>query len=132
MTLTRLQILEKRIQSAEERVKSLEANLNSPETRIQSPQDRIKTDLLNKHIYSYRLVKVDENYYDESLDYRANLLKCNTSQLCKSIVFENTACEHSNIDDPTYSRYYCIIVQYEGKIYTTQFLMHFYLILIYS
>ena len=116
MTLTRVQILEKRIQAVDERVKSLEANLSSPEKSIQSPQDRIKTDLLNKNIYSYRLVKVAENYYNESLEYRANLLKCRTSQLCKSIVFENTACEHTNIDDPTYSRFYCIIVQYEGKL----------------
>ena len=40
---------------------------------------------------------------------------CGVEQLCKSIVFENTVASHDNCDDPTNSRYYCVIVQYTGR-----------------
>ena len=36
-------------------------------------------------------------------------------QMCKSMVMENTVCEHTDCSDPTNSRYYVVVVQYVAK-----------------
>ena len=76
--------------------------------------NRVKRQLLNDRMYGVRMERVPANYYDLSLIERANILRCNTSQLCKSIIFENTSCSHFNVKDPKNSRYYCVVLQYEG------------------
>jgi hypothetical protein len=37
------------------------------------------------------------------------------SQLCKTIIFENTAATHEDTSDRTNSRYYCVVVQYAAR-----------------
>lgn len=100
----------KRIDQAELRVLSM---TNSFED---DPVERVKNDLWRKKVYSSIFVKVSADYYENSLETRAKILNCHVSQLCKSIIFENTAwCKEKDIDDPTNSRYYLVLVQYEGK-----------------
>ena len=43
------------------------------------------------------------------------LLGSSTSQLCKTIVFENLACTRDDCAEATNSRFYCVIVQYEAR-----------------
>jgi hypothetical protein len=76
---------------------------------------RVKQDLMKLSVYSARFVTVPADYYDRSMEERSKLLSCNVSQMCKSIIFENTACNHGDCSDPTNSRYYCVIVQYAGN-----------------
>jgi hypothetical protein len=100
----------KRIDQAEFRVHSLLDSFKD------DPVDRVKNDLSRKKVYSSTFVTVAVDYYENSLKARARILNCLVPQLCKSIIFENTAwCKESDIDDPTNSRYYLVVVQYEGK-----------------
>ncbi len=99
-----------RIDVAEEKLKQLEQS-----RRVVDPVDRVKQDLMSRAVYSASFITVQSDYYDLTLDQRANLLKGSVPQLCKSIIFENTACEHYDCSDPTNSRFYCVITQYVGK-----------------
>lgn len=105
------------ISDIQDKIANILCRLSNLESKIlgSDPVERVKIDLQRKKAYSSRLVTVPTNYYDLSLSERANLLGVNTSQLCKSIVFENTACDHYNTSDASYSRYYCVIIQYEAK-----------------
>jgi hypothetical protein len=77
---------------------------------------RVKKSLHKKACYVYRFYHVPSNYYEQSLLQRRDLLNASdVNQLCKSIIFENTACSHSNTDDPTDSRFYAVIVQYASR-----------------
>ena len=70
------------------------------------PVDRVKKDLATKKVYSAVFVHVAPDYYEKSLLERAIALKCTVPQLCKSIVFENTAWVQENnctVGDPTNS-----------------------------
>lgn len=99
-----------RIDQAEVRLHSMLRGLN------ERPVDRVKNDLSRKKVYSSIFVEVSADYYDNSLEARAKILNCSVPQLCKSIIFENTAwCKENDVDDPTNSRYYLVLVQYEGK-----------------
>lgn len=118
----RLASLLHRIEAAEHWLLKLEGKntngtqQNDSDTLGDSEQvAKVKNDLLRRNVFTCRFVRVVGDYYERPLDFRASLLSCHTSQLCKSIVFENTACDHENIDDRTNSRYYCIIVQYEAR-----------------
>ena len=103
-------LLWKRIEAAEARLQKLE------EARKQiDPVDRVKMDLLQRGVYTASFITVQSDYYDLTLEQRAALLHGQVPQLCKSIVFENTACDHFDTSDPTNSRYYCVIIQYIGK-----------------
>lgn len=105
-----LKQLLQRIDKAEFRV------LTMLDSSKDDPVDRVKKDLSKKNVFSSVLVKVAANYYEKSLLERAKTLNCFVSQLCKSIIFENTAWYgESDIDDPTNSRYYLVLVQYEGR-----------------
>ena len=83
----------------------------------------IKQELFKLKILSARLQRVPADYYTLNLSGRANILNCNISQLCKSIIFVNTAhCVDSNHDDITNSLYYLVIVQYIGLYFCTIYL----------
>lgn len=102
-----------RLASAETRVNAIEKSLKN------DPIDRIKRDLAAKEVYSVVFVKVEADYYEKTLAMRANILKCDVQQLCKSIIFENTSWTSDNeneneITDPTNSQFYLVLVQYEG------------------
>jgi hypothetical protein len=111
----RLEALLGRIAAAEDRLKNLEQSRQDID-----PVDRVKQDLIRRGVYSASFITVQSDYYDLTLDQRAGLLKGVAPQLCKSIIFENTACDHNDCSDPTNSRYYCVIIQYIGKLSATR------------
>ena len=101
-----------RIDNVEKRVSELEKKY------VKNKDDavtKVKKDLLARSVYNSRFFYVPPNYYDLTLEERAALLGGNTPQLCKSIIFENLACDHNSCEDPTNSRYYCVIIQYIGE-----------------
>jgi hypothetical protein len=104
----RLSTLVKRVDSAEERLKALEVRYNEP-------VNRVKRALLARGVYSAKFATVQPDYYDLTLDQRAELLGCTVPQLCKSIIFENTMHDPLVEDSRTNSKYYCVITQYTGK-----------------
>ncbi|KNE65739.1 rho guanine nucleotide exchange factor [Allomyces macrogynus ATCC 38327] len=72
-----------------------------------------------------RLYPVEHDYYHWTLARRMCRLNAPTrAHLCKSIIMENTRCPHNSIDDPAFSKYYCVIVQYTAKL-NTQKLFNF-------
>lgn len=112
--LPRMEELNRRIAAAEKRLEVVEAKVNDP-------VERVKRDLAVKKIYNARFVTVHSKYYELSLEERASLMHCNVPQLCKSIIFENTMCDHNDMGDVTNSRYYIVIIQYISKFHI---LMH--------
>ena len=110
-TATDVNQLLKRITLAENRLSAIE------NTIVGSPVDRVKNDLLAKKVYSSTFIKVADGYYNRTLSERARILMCSTQQLCKSIIFENTAWvkeSDDQIGDVTNSRFYLVLVQYSG------------------
>ena len=110
-TATDVNQLLKRIALAENRLSAIENNI------VGSPVDRVKNDLLAKKVYSSTFIKVADGYYNRTLSERAKILMCSTQQLCKSIIFENTAWvkeSDDQIGDVTNSRFYLVLVQYSG------------------
>ena len=108
----------KRIALAENRLSAIENDI------VGSPVDRVRNDLLAKKVYSSTFIKVADDYYNRTLAERAKILMCNTLQLCKSIIFENTAWVQESDDqigDVTNSRFYLILVQYSGSKYDKEF-----------
>lgn len=85
---------------------------------------RVRRSLYEKKIFGAVLTKVPENYYAQTLKERADILKASsTSQLCKTIVLENTAkgspdSKPFDLSDLTDPKYVAVIVQYEAKIDT--------------
>ena len=110
-TATDVNQLLKRITLAENRLSAIENNI------VGSPVDRVKNDLLAKKVFSSTFIKVADGYYNRTLSERAKILMCSTQQLCKSIIFENTAWvkeSDDQIGDVTNSRFYLVLVQYSG------------------
>lgn len=99
------------------RLVEAEKKLSDLENRLCT--ERVRSDVLKKGIYTATFTCVPPNYYELTLQERAEILGASSaSQLCKSIIFENVLVDHFNCDDPLDSRYYCVIVQYEAKIDT--------------
>lgn len=123
----RLERLYLQISSAEERLVRLEEAWKARQ-RLErdslDPVTVVKQDLLRRGVYTTQFFTVPENYYDLTLEQRAALLGGHESQLCKTIIFENVACEHNDCSDPTDSKYYLVIIQYIAKI-NTQVLRNF-------
>ena len=105
-------LLLQRLLNAEKRLQILESIFNDP-------VNRCKRDLAKKKVYSSTFIQVPTHYYDLPMAERANILNCTIPQMCKSIIFENTAWAEdlllSNDDTKTNSRYYLVVVQYQGK-----------------
>ncbi len=97
------------------RIDKADARLKAIEQKVNDPVARVERDLVLKYVYNFSFLTVSPNYYEFTLAERASILNCNVPQLCKSIIFENTMCDHNNIDDPTNSRFYCVIIQYISK-----------------
>lgn len=106
-------------------MESLLARIEAIETRIarleesarekHDPVAVVKADLARRQVFTSRFFTTPANYYDLTLEQRAQLLSGNESQLCKSIIFENLACDHQSCEDPTNPRYVLVIVQYIGE-----------------
>lgn len=111
-----LKILIARIEEAERRIVDLQKKKQTVrQSTLTNSETRVKRDLLQRSVFSGRFFTVPSNYYDWSLDQRASCLGGSPEQLCKSIIFENTVCEHDTWSDKTDSKYYLVIVQYVGK-----------------
>ncbi|KAG2172996.1 hypothetical protein INT44_006969 [Umbelopsis vinacea] len=67
-----------------------------------------------------RYYEVEPDYYEWSLNRRAYKLQTSVASLCKSVVFENTRCEHNDFTDIGNSKYYCVITQYITSINTSK------------
>lgn len=116
----RIQGLLQRLAAAEARLAKLVA---ADEERKQDPRNcaavtRVKADLRKHGIFSSRFVFVPSNYYSLTLEDRASLLATTTPQLCKIILFENTAWQGDDELERTNARYYRVVVQYIAKIDT--------------
>ncbi len=109
-----------RMAAAEERLRQLE---------MQDAIAKVQADLDSRNVFTSEFCIVPVDYYERTLEERAMLLKAkSTSQLCKSIVFENVNYKKSNnlagqsfateYSDVSNSRYYCVVVQYGAKIDT--------------
>ena len=89
LTTASLEKLNERIKSVENRIQKLESNLHQKSNSCnQNDEDsvsvsRVKRDLLERNVFSYRLVRVPSDYYDRNLTERASMLSCTTHQLCK-------------------------------------------------
>ena len=103
--------LMRRITIAEAMMASLE------EEFVETPVQRIKSDLSHRNVRTSVFVQVADGYYEKTLAMRAEILKCSVPQLCKSIIFENTAWVKEDNDllgDTSNSRFYLVVVQYQG------------------
>ena len=115
---SRMQALTGRLDSAELRLsKLISAKAEDSKPITITSVERVRKHLYSLGLYSVQFIKVPKNYYDYSLDERATLLNAKVPQLCKSIILENTACSHNSCNDPSDSRYYCVIIQYQGLYY---------------
>ncbi|KAG9299597.1 hypothetical protein G9A89_020768 [Geosiphon pyriformis] len=66
-----------------------------------------------------RFYHVEPDYYEWELQRRAfRLVAPSIKHLCKCVIFENTRYIQNNTEDPTNSKYYCVIVQYITSINT--------------
>jgi len=100
----------------EERVAALEQRLDAVTDELNVL--RVKRSLAEKQVLTYVLRQVPKDYYSQTLAQRATLLgAASISQLCKTIVLENTAKEESgNLFDLSDPKYVAVVVQYEAKI----------------
>jgi hypothetical protein len=56
------------------------------------------------------------DYYSWSLEQRRDLLKAESvNHLFKSVIMHNSKADHTNYDDPLFSKYYMILVQYTAS-----------------
>ena len=113
-----------RIQAAADRLEAIEGVM------------RVRKHLSTSSVSTTRLCRVPKDYYDRPMIERAVCLSlesnpCSIDQLCKSIVFENVNFDPSEAGatttsssesesgslsyDPSYSRYYLLLVQYNAK-----------------
>lgn len=103
-----------------ERMKNLIDRVQRLEVSLSSPVNRVLRDLRQRQIFGYQMIRVPSDYYERPLQARASVLKAaSTAQLCKTIVVENKNFyedENKHELDPTNSRYYCIVIQYEHKL----------------
>lgn len=118
----RLDSLLTRLSNAENRLLKLEDKKREVDKKKSLHDDegvkRVKADLLQRGaiLYSSRFFFVPSHYYDLTLEERAKLLQTKTSHLCKTILFENTVWDGEDEFDRTNARYYCVIIQYVGKL----------------
>lgn len=77
--------------------------------------ERVKGDLRRSYCFSFQLVTVDDAYYQWSLEQRAKVLGVSEAQLCKTLLFVNTAADHDSLLDMTNSKFYAVVVQYKSK-----------------
>jgi prolyl-tRNA editing enzyme YbaK/EbsC (Cys-tRNA(Pro) deacylase) len=79
---------------------------------------RVRKSIVSHKIYSAVFRWVPVNYYDLTLEKRAQILAAHsTFQLCKSMLMENKAFASSE-ENETYSKFYLIILQYKTSINT--------------
>ena len=76
-------------------------------------------ELVERGVEGFRMVLAPPEYYQRPLEFRMGVVgAASVDHLCKSIVMENTRApeELQGCEDPTYSKYYMVIVQYTAKL----------------
>jgi len=110
------QQLPERIAALEKAVSNLEDKI--PVERVVGELRRMKRDM--SLCLSTRVVSVPTNYYNLPLSERARLLSCSPKQLCKALLFEDTASAATSV-----SKFFLVIVQYVGiNVYNVLMLNH--------
>jgi prolyl-tRNA editing enzyme YbaK/EbsC (Cys-tRNA(Pro) deacylase) len=97
----------KRIACCEERITRLEMDAETI---------KVKRDLEAKQVFSFKFTHTLSNYYDTTLQMRADFLGVGVPQLCKTVLFENLAKSDIQTTDASDSKYYLVVVQYQAKI----------------
>ncbi|KYQ93038.1 hypothetical protein DLAC_05647 [Tieghemostelium lacteum] len=116
--MSKEQILCEKQNSILERLDKLKHRLDqiTASDKVTANQQKI-ADLCKSISLESQLVRVPPPYYDWKLEQRASYLRApSKDHLCKSLIMENTECQHTSTKDPLNSRYYCIIIQYTSKI----------------
>lgn len=103
-----------------ERITKLERclwNCATSEQTVTPQMRRARSAVESKSLHSAQWKWVPKHYYDLPLSDRAKLLGApTTSALCKAVLLENRACDSPDCSDPTNSRFYMVIVQYDSAI----------------
>jgi len=79
----------------------------------------VRAELIERGVAGFRMVLAPSEYYHQPLEFRMGIVgAASVDHLCKSIVMENTRApkELQDCSDPTYSKYYMVIVQYTAKL----------------
>jgi prolyl-tRNA editing enzyme YbaK/EbsC (Cys-tRNA(Pro) deacylase) len=98
--LDRIAALERAVQAIEEK---------TAHARVIGEIKRTKRD--KNLCHTSRIVNVPENYYSLPLYERAKILSCSPPQLCKALLFEDSAAPPSSPN-----KFYLVIVQYVAKV----------------
>ena len=109
-------LLSLRLDRLQECIGEFEARMLKAEEDPSRCVSRVKKCLKEFKVYTASFQTVVSDYYDRSLIQRADILRCDVNQLCKTIIFQNTLCEHNICSDITDSKYYCVIVQYCERV----------------
>lgn len=97
------------------RLDELERRLDAVQDRVNV--ERVKRRVAEQQIFTAVFKRVAADYYSNTLEERKQIVgAASISQLCKTIVLENTSKVGHDVSDPTDSKYYAVIVQYEAKI----------------
>ncbi|KAJ1964350.1 hypothetical protein IWQ62_002961 [Dispira parvispora] len=94
------------------------SSASDPESEIPTGVRQVMDAFQRLHSRQHvRFYLVDPTYYSWSLQRRAfHLGAPSPEHLCKSVIFENIRCTHSDYSDATDSRYYCVVVQYVSSV----------------
>ena len=76
---------------------------------------RVRRHAVSAFVFSAVFKWVPPDYYDRPLAARAELLGCRESQMCKSMVMENTALTPGCSAEEQNLRYVVVVVQYSAK-----------------
>jgi len=99
---------------------SAKASATSDGRQPSEVQTRVSQILLDKGVNNFYFVRAPPNYYDESLEFRREVLNAaSVDHLCKTIVMQNTRAppEVTDCSDPTLSKYYMVCVQYTARLH---------------
>ena len=103
------------------KLEQLESRLDAAENQLNV--NRVRRSLQEKQVLTFTMKKVPTEYYSLSLAERAKILQAaSVSQLCKTIVLENTLWEDdgSKALDLSNARYVALVLQYEAKMDTEE------------
>jgi prolyl-tRNA editing enzyme YbaK/EbsC (Cys-tRNA(Pro) deacylase) len=82
---------------------------------FEGAMERVRQHALSVRIFSAVFKWVPPDYYERPLHARATLLSCKESQMCKSMVMENTAIAADCSAEEAKLRYVVVVVQYAAK-----------------
>lgn len=100
---------------------TISSSAQSLATDISEVQLRLQNELIGKGIKSFRFIRAPPEYYDQPLEFRMEVCgAASIHHLCKALIMVNTRAHESckGWSDPSFSRYYLVIVQYSARLHT--------------